>query len=193
MATTTTALTPQGRIFPYISLAETQRVYTGIPRSELIFLENTAAITVAAAGALQEVTITCDLPRGFGYVLIEANMNLSFDAILEANDWADVATCQLKDVHPSPKFTAWMEFSNPTTLLLQAASSSSKTYQVINPLQKVVVCDGASPGLDGRFFVRLTNPVIDGIVGSIDFMARFLKFDLNQSYHSAVNTPVPVR
>lgn len=188
MATTTTTIALTGRNFPLIGLTGYGYPSNAIPRSELLFDGAANAITVAAAGEDQIVSITMSLPRGYAYVLLEATLRI-YGA--DVADWDDCAGAELQDSDVSPQFLAHMSFCNPGGEVAHSAGGVAlKTYQVERPIQKVILCD--RPG-NGRLWVSCMNTTIDGVVMNCNMYARFARYDLEQARYFAVSAAVPVR
>jgi len=188
MATTLTTILPTGKNFPIIGPPSSPEMFSPIPGAQIIYNEIGAAITVAAGAADQKVIINMTLPRGYSYALIECNARI---VGLDAADWEDLMTLEIDDDNVTPKILTHMQLLNPSGEVSHSSTTIlSKIYQVLNPLQKVIRCDG---GADGRLQIVGFNPVVDGTLMTIDFYAALLRFSLNQGFHYGVNTPVPVR
>lgn len=188
MATTTTAFTLLGKPFPFIGIGVPAAQYiTWIPSAELIFKVEDGAVVVAAAGADQILVIECPLPRTFCYVLVECSMSLRGATI---DDWRQAASCVLIDSSASDEKTAMRVVLENEKLANANTADFLRTYQVKNPPAKLVIPRFSD---DALFNVTLFDPVIDGALASLDFYARFLRYDRNQAQYWQVNTPVLVR
>lgn len=145
-------------------------------------------IVVAGAGEDQQVKITCTLPRGWAYVFVEATMRLTN---VDIADWDDCASSEMQDSTSGPvHFIAHMTMCNDGSIAHASTTQPIKTYHVVNPINKVILCNGDG---DGRLRFIIMNTTIDGAAGQVDCYARFLRFEMNQAHHYAVNTPVSTR
>lgn len=188
MATITTALAPLPTPVAYIGPAPSQELWqTPIPRGEIDFIEQTAAVTISGAGDNQLLQIQCGIPRGFGYVLMDAYMTMQN---IDVDAWSAATRFRILDSAATPTWRVNQRFEagsviNTGTLFFH------RTWQLVAPAwQKVIICD---KGDDGQLLVQVMNLTLDQAAGSVDFLARFLQFDLNQAYRWSVNTPFPVR
>jgi len=186
MATTATSITITAKNFPYIGPHQS---YGMLPSAEILFVDDTDII-VAASGRDQLLDITMNLPKGWAYVMVEGNIEI---AGADAADWDDCLRCQVRDIQPAGSFTfsANLTLCNiPGETWSSDTSIKGKTYQVVDVLKKVIICDGA---VDGRVFVHGMNRVVDGAAGFTETFFRFLRFSLEQAHHFAISTPIPVR
>lgn len=174
--------------FPYIGLMSGDYAQTFIPKSEVLFSLSAGTIVVAGAGEDQQVRVTCNLPRGWAYVFLEATLRITN---ADVADWDDCASSEMKDNDSGTvNFITHMTMCTGAGIAHASTTQPIKTYHVMNPINKVFLCNGAG---DGRLRFVLHNLVIDGAAGTCDAYARFLRFELNQAHHYAVNTPVSVR
>jgi len=187
MATTETDITPIGFPFPYIGIGVAPaQVITPIPSAEFLFKITAGAITVAAAGKDQKLTIICDLPRSFCYALVESSLYIRG---ADTADWDDNAVCTLRDALSDSDVTMPIDYSTKgvghasTTFVI-------KTYVARDIPSKLVI---PQMNTDGRFEIEIMNTTIDGALGAVFFFARFLRFDRNQSQFWQANYPVLTR
>ncbi len=189
MATITTALTPTATRLAFIGPAPTiEQWETPIPQAEIAFIEQNAAVIISGVGDNQLISIVAALPRGFAYILAEANMNLNS---ADVDAWQDSARFRIKDAGSGPRWTVHQRFEASANVINNATSSFNKVYELVHtPVQKVIIGDlDAAPEL----VIQVMNLTTDQAAGTLDFFCRFLQFELNQAYHWAVNTPWPVR
>ncbi len=188
MATTATTVNLIGKPFPFIGIGiPAAQLPTHLPSAELNFsTEGTKSITVAGAGEDQSLFITCPLPRSFCYVLVEATMRI---ASVAGADWDQEAQSDLKDSISSPFMSIPVLFDNPS-IGHGSSTEVTRTYQVTLPPKKLIVPLAVD---DARFGIKVFNTTIDGEVGTVEFYARFLRYDRNQAQFWQVNTPVYTR
>lgn len=189
MPTTTTTLTPLAKIIPYIGPAPSQDLWnTVIPRAEIIFSEIATVVTAAAAGEDQLLLVTCTLPEGFGYVLRDFSMRMADTEVGDTADWEDNGDLQLQD-GPGNSTSTWIHSMGIEKEVVSASATlSAGIYRLWgNTLSKVLIPTG------GGLVMLTRNLTIDGGPMFLNYFARFLQFDLNQTYRAILNTPIPVR
>lgn len=185
MATTATSFTPTGKPFPYIGVGvPAAQLITPIPSAEVVFTV-VGGITVAAAGEDQRLLITCELPRSFCWVFVESSLNMTG---VNQDDWDNAARVFFRDSVATPEIV--IPISMPADGLgHETATLFSRTY-LAQPSTKLMV---PSAGDDCAFQLQLSNIVIDGAAGGVQFYARFLRYDRNQAQYWMVNSPVLTR
>lgn len=193
MATTQTTIAPPLQSFPFIGIGPAaQQPITAIPSAEVTFSIFAAAasiaddITVAAAGEDQAVTVNCDLPRSFSYVLVEAYARI---AGVDADEWDTEGFSNLQSSITAPDVIYPIYFGGRPGVSHSNATSEARSYAA-QPPSVVLIPTGPD---DARFTTTWSNVTIDGVAGTIAFFARFLRYDRNQVQFWQVNTPVYVR
>lgn len=191
MATTDTIITPDIYRIPYIGVGPPS-VDNPIPIAEINHVSFNATVTAAAAGEDQKLVVKCDLPQGYGYVLSHMSMWMYDAEVGDMADWDTSMNSYLTNVGSGSTPGSWISGTRIKSDGLWTRSSTLKgaTYLATELPQKVVI---PSLGVKGQFYTEMRNLVIDGGPMTFYFLAKFLEFDLNQSYHWAVNTPWPVR
>lgn len=187
MATTATLFTLAGKPFPFIGIGvSAAQLITPIPSAEIVFNLILGTVTVAAAGEDQSVLVNCPLPRSFCYVLVELNMRMIG---ANAGNWGKGPMATLLDSASDPSTQISLQLENN-----QGGASSSAigafTYQVAHVPPKLIVPLEIDNALLQIF---MQNSTIDGAAGTLDFYARFLRYDRNQAQYWQVNTPVLTR
>lgn len=186
MASTTTTVTLDGVPFPFIGVGvPAAQMPTSIPSAELDFFDS-GSITVAAAGEDQILTITCNLPRTFCYVLIEAYLRITG---IDAADWDKGSITQLLDSQAASKVLIPVVFCNQE-IGHSVPANSSRTYSVVSAPTKLIIPIGTD---DAALSIQVNNVNIDGTVMVYSFFSRFLRYDRNQAQFWQVNTPVLIR
>lgn len=191
MALITTTLNPLATPLPFIAPAPAIDLWnTPIPRGEIVFIESAAAITIAGVGDDQRLTINCNLPVGFGYVMAETNMMLTSS---DAAQWEAVCGFRLRDENGgNHRWTIHRRFEASATVITIGGSGKNRIYELVqnDPPRKMVICNLAAPG---QLTVNVRNLTTNQAAGTLDFFTRFYQYDLNQAFRYAVNTPTLVR
>lgn len=188
MATTVTTLVPRMDLFGFTSLPGGAQERSAIPRQEVVFNIIDGDITVAAGGADQSLTITCNLPINFAYALMDVHLGING---ADAADWSNTALGVWTDGDSSDRTIAAL-FEGTSKGVSQNTSSSfgavTRQYTF-----------GDKPGIillpknEPKLVVKVSNATIDGALMNCHFMARCLMFDISQAHNWEVNTPIPVR
>lgn len=192
MTTTATVIAPPLESFPFIGIGPaSQHPITAIPSAEVTFAIFSAGgrvddITIAAAGEDQTVTVNCDLPRSFSYVLVEAYARIQG---ADGDEWDTEGFSNLNSSITSPDIVYPINFGGRPGVGHSNPTNESRFYEVSAP---GVVLIPTGPD-DARFTTTWSNVTIDGSAMTISFFARFLRYDRNQVQFWQVNTPVLVR
>lgn len=155
---------------------------TEIPQAEILFYEEAGVITAATGGDTQSLTVTCALPKGYAYAMVEC-----YQAIFcaDISEWDAALYAEVTGVDPDYKTMLSMEGK----ATFRNSAVPAKVYPLEQPLLKIVV-----PGADGAQFLTFsTNQTAAGAAGTVRMFARFLRYELNQAHYWAVNTPTLVR
>lgn len=176
---------------PYSGIGAMDAVNTPIPRAELNYLISAGDIAVATGGDSQKITIVCDLPLSFAYVVQEISI-LSLEGV-DGDEWENFGVCRLRTTSPSGTWSHSLDLSSrgAYSRLITATPGWGKSYHLTAPgeLNRLII-----PGTSANLLISLRNPTVDGSAMVIaGFMARFIQFDVNQAYFYGANTPVPVR
>lgn len=173
---------------PYVGAGNMAKVNTPIPRSEINFQISDGAVTISGAGDSQTLTISCDLPLSFAYVVQEISMtSLQGD---DADAWENFGVCRIRNNVTGGTWKHSMDLFSRGDFFV-SATQTGKSYHLNSPgdLNRLII-----PGTSANLLVRLANPTLDQSAMVIDgFLARFLQFDIGQAYHYGANVPVPVR
>lgn len=164
------------------------------PLAEILFAEGGVAITLAGAGDTQRYLINCDLPTGFAYAFMEGSVQLRETAAGDLADWDDTAITYITP--NSDLVSDWVYFgciSKPAVGSYSAGSTvlQEATYTFKHRgLQKVM-----NPTNDGmpRLVFDVSNVQENKAAMTSFYYFRFLQYDLNQGYMSAVNSPTLIR
>lgn len=188
MAVITTTITPPGKVFSFIGPPGGPEDDSYIPRSELIF-SSSDAYTLSGAGDVQAVILNAVFPRGYAYVMLECNFRVQG---ADADDWDDCFSCQVRDASTGVRnVNAHLVACNPSGEFSRTSLTAfMKTYQVINPLKKALLCDHAA---DGRLQLIGMNIVEQQAGGNFDFFLRMAIYDLEQARNYNVSSTTPVR
>jgi len=186
MATITTTITPDPDPFQYQGLGDSIDSWaSNRPSAEVLFLDPGSAVTKGGVADDQRLLIQCFLPRSFAWVLTELNFRMT---ATDANDWDSVARAFLQDGTAAPSWSSNIRIQNDG---VSHNSSLALTRSYFGTqLPKKVVIPSAD---DGLLEIKLFNVNLDGVAATIQFFARFLRYDLNQAYLWGVNTPALIR
>lgn len=189
MATTSTAFAPAGIRFGYIG--QNQDFQMPIPRAELLFVINAGAITLAASAEDQDFSISCLLPEGYGYVLSDCSAYLQDAEVGDIADWSASMHSFLSNSNnaDAKRWFAAQRIQGGDVVGVTSVIGT-RAYQLVQASTKIII---PIAGNSGQLKVTGFNSTVDGGPMTLYFLAKFLEFDLNQSYHWAVNTPWPVR
>lgn len=184
MATTSTTFTVAEARFGFISeivnISESP-----IPKAEIIYAITGGTVTAAAAGEDQEMIIFCPLRQGYAYVLTEMEMLFREAEAGDIGDWdaSMTATTTNGAWVAANRFDGGIAVNNSTSL-------QDRTFKCAQPTQKIIIPTGPAAA---NLFIRGWNTSIDGGPMTVNFLARFLEFDLQQAHHWAIQSQFPVR
>lgn len=188
MATTTTNLTPAAELFGFTGLPGALQERSAVPRQEVIFNIIDGDITVAAGGADQDLSITCNLPVNFSYALMEVHLAING---ADAADWGNSALAIWTDGDATDRTIACL-FEGTSKGVAGTSSSSfgalSRQYTFADKPTVILL-----PANEPKLVLKVANSTIDGAAMNTHFMARMLMFDIDQAHHWEVNTPMPIR
>lgn len=191
MATTTTSITPDPIINPFSGRGELGNYRSTAARAQIVFKINQVAVTVAGSGEFQRVVVNMNLPLNFSYTLADFSARISG---VNADDWSNVGELTLNDSDGSNRSFLFSQEVISTGVIDEFGSNASKArfYCPCGPFLRALMIQ--QPGLPAPLvFHTLSNPVIDGAVGVYSMYARFLVYDVNQTHHVEVNTPLLIR
>jgi len=176
---TATVLTPEPQMFGFNTPPDLLRELSAMPRAEVLFIVTNGVITAGGAGN-QELTINMALPANFAYVCVEAYAALQVTAGPQSDlaDWSDEGFLGLVDGS-----SVTMSVFCPGIAHVNAGAGDFKQYRFPNILQRLI-----EGGATQIFF--LTNETVAGDSLQIEFMCRFLMYDVSQRHNVAVNTPM---
>lgn len=191
MATTQTFLQPAPQRTGYIGLGLND-VSSLIPQAEVNFILRADTVIEAAAGKDQQLIIRCDLPAGFAYIFQGAQLLCDETEAGDMADWnTDLRSFLQNTTAAAPAQGRWLYPLSFTggDLVNNSAVLKSRTFIAEAQSKLVIPLFGTVARMDSAFW----NVVIDGGALTINFVAKFLEYDLNNAYHWAINTPIPVR
>lgn len=189
MTTISTNFTPTASYFPFAGKGALTRDRSDVPRAEVRFLENGAAVTLSGAGDDQRISVICDLPINFAYVISELHLKLSSVVNGVTVTWQDVASASFRD-GGSPQQRIPFEGSSTGVSGPTQDQKANRIYQFNNlPL----VIWKMAPGAMGNLQLTCHNINEEEPAVTMDFYARFLQFDLEQAIHYAPNVPTLTR
>lgn len=195
MAITTTSFTPEPQLFPWSGLSDPARERSDVPRQEVWFIENFAAITAGGAGNEQHVDFTCSLPRNFSYALTDLSFGLVAPAAGSSGNNFEVGANVIVQDGSSTTLSNQFSLQGLTAVsTFLAGGKQELCWCMPDDCMPSMIFKAAEPTssnvvLNGNMFNWSQN---DGVY-LFYLMARFLMFDYNQAYHWAPNTPTLTR
>lgn len=190
MADVTTVIAPKTTVIPYTGIVEPAVNQTRFARAEVRFTARDEAVAATGGGDNQLLAIRMNLPAGFAYVMTDYTMAIdnagagsltwpslgymtTFDALAPANRTVDIQTPITSN--------GVMKYSSAGEIEVFAPSNLWRG--VIIPIETSQT----------RVQVNHYNTTDAGVAVNIDVAARFLQFDINQAWDTAVNSSIPVR
>jgi len=172
---------------PYVGAGGMDLVNTPVPRAELNFQIELGAVTLSGVGDTQAVNIKCVLPLSFAYLVQEISITGFFGT--DANDWDDWGICRIKSINTEPTQT-WQHSFDLWSRGAFGVGLDGKNYHLnTSPdLNRLAI-----PGVSADLTVILANTASNKSAMTINFLARFLQYDINQAFSLGPNVPVPVR
>lgn len=191
MATEQTLVAPEAMVFPWQGLNDPSREISVVPRSEVRFQVTDGVITASGVGDDQELIVQMTLPVNFSYAVSEVFMRILPNSADATNNFSDVAEMVVADSGPS----ATREIG---TFMPSAQALTSAPIQNVGGIRcyswpvlpKVIFKPQSSAGVPIFSQIRVTNDTDNDGTYNFDLFARFYTFDVDQSLHYAVNTPV---
>jgi len=133
------------------------------------------------------------LKKGYGYVLVDANLFMCDIEAGDTGDWDAALQCFLQNAGSGGGATGRWRIGQQLTagpVYNTTSVISCKNFTIVNPSNKIIV---PINGLDGSMIVTGFNTTVDGGAMNLDYVFKFLEFSLSQVHHWMVNTPFPVR
>lgn len=187
MATISTGFSPDAIPFPFIGVGvPAAQLITPIPSAEIFFAVNGGAVTLAGVGDDQFLEITCHLEKSFTYVLVESSFYLKG---VDVDNWDTACRANILTAATAPSKSIGVEYNN-IGLAHDTSLVSSRTYVAKNITKDVIIASGTS---NPKFTVGVWNVVTNGAAATLNFFARFLRYDRIQSQFWQVNTPFLTR
>ncbi len=179
-------------IFPFQGLSEVPRERSDVPRSELICQLQGAAVASGGVGDSTHLSLTASLGQNFSYVMVDFYLGIFGQTAAASVDYEDLASMNLNNA-VSGIGRDYAMLSSPFSRGEQNFGGTNvrmKTYQ-LDRYENIVVL--APPSRQAGLTVSIFNPTLDDQDYSVNSMVRFLVYDVNQTHHYQVNTPVVVR
>lgn len=193
MAIVTTNVVPTVEVFPLTGFSEPRAEKTGLARGLAIVRAKDAAIALTGVGDNQEVNLSFSLPRNFSYALTHMALGVTATTALTYNFALAVSGVLFDATDSTVRMTDIpIGMDCPTVAISESGGTAveSATYKPTN------LFSGVLRAIDQQtvfFFLTLFNKTTNDGAYTIDFYAEFLQYDINQSYHVTVNSPIPVR
>lgn len=144
-------------------------------------------IGAPGTGDNQVVLVNIQLPVNFMYSLTDIACSFRTTGLVAANNWEDDAVCLFFD-SAGPAIIDTIEYlMGYKSQLLASNTTSLRSYQPFGEIPKFLQVGGST------WQSVFTNNTDDDIVATMNLMARFLVFTVDQQYDVGVNTPQLVR
>ena len=185
MAVVTTTIEPTLQALPWTNQGEDVRLALGSPRAELRYSVYNEQIASPGVGNTRKAVVNCDLPKGFGYALMDVNCRIETSSL---NPWELLSTVEITDDVSDPDYSIGMQLKSEGEInKTQVYESCSKLPSIV--LHPVLPAANSTPRLQATFI----DDSDDGTSTSLYWFARFLVYDITQAYDSRVNRAVATR
>jgi len=177
---------------PFEKPPQQATIWSHIPRGFLHFALDGSTLDAKPINDDQHLRISGVLPPGFAYQFVQIGMTIEQDV---AASWANRAIMRMVNWTPDAVAGNHLIFSledasefddasavSPVTVLRGLETRHSLSHQII-----------FQPARGGISFSLLAVNESDpaGAAGTVDFLASFLEYDLNQAVRFGVQSPVP--
>lgn len=191
MATVTTTITPSSSLFPFTGYEDAKAVGTPLARANLFFSARDSSVAATGVGDNQRLIIQMDLPRNFAYVLVDYNLaikaaagntyNMPLRAELVAFDAVTAG---------NRSFDAGIGLNSPGVGNV-GSNQEMATYGQTVPWSGVLFQN--IPTETVRVQADMFNTTANDGAYTVDVVARFLQFDIEQINNLVVNSAIPTR
>lgn len=191
MATITTSLAPNPRRFGFTNLPTLSQEESPVPIAELVFTTQFSAVTLSGVGDDQLVKLTCNLPVGFTYVLIDCRMDLQVANDSDMADWDTIAYGLISTAASGSQYRSpFQGISRGLISALDGGLPPRSMFQFVSLPSQVIIPSGQA---EATIVVTIANAVQNSSAGFFTSFVRVLQYNVSQAHHYQVNTPIPVR
>lgn len=188
MATVTTTLLPIVSTFPFTGYVEPN--LTPAARGEVLAVLKDGTWTASGAGDNQRLIIRVNLPNNFAYVVTDVQLEIKGSVGLVYNvDLQGALNLYNAGSVANRTLDVPIGLTCPGDYALNLADQVA-TYRPLN-LYKGIVIPAFNDNV--RLECQFYNTTANDQQYDVDFVARFLQFDINQVHALAVNTAIPTR
>jgi len=184
MAIIFTLIVPEPRIIPFTLVEEKE---TNLPRGQLVFRVDEAAITLSGVGDSQSVEVRCACPENFAYALLEAHIEIHGAAGLAANWDADMRG-NVQSRNGDIKIA--MHSEGVWTGISGAGGPEGRIWEPIRGTPMIIV---PTPGESNTVSFKVSNTTLNEATVDLDALIRFVIYDVAQIHQVEVNTPQLIR
>jgi len=187
MATVTTTLTPDPRLFLYEGMPDAARQSSVAPVGEVEFIVHDESIASVGAGDNQAIDITCECPVNYAYALLDLSASISGVPTGNTNNWSTALTAFVSDSGFADRTFEWYLCMDNHGVSTNATNKQFRAY-CPQRLPSIVVA-----GIQPQLQIQSFNTTAADSGYNLNLYARFLQFNVNQQHHFEVNTPIPTR
>jgi hypothetical protein len=212
MATIVTTAPLTERYEPFTGLPELQRSQSGIPRAQVLYVARTASWSAPGAGNDRQLQfdISLDTNSNYGYVLTDCFVRVENQAVAGTVECSAIGAV---DIFPGGNITSspWIatrlvaapsrqnvagntaigtidaDFYN--SAFVEPGGTGMRFVLQENDKPKGIIYPYSNVGAASYVRIVIGESAINGGVYLYDFYARFLQYDIDQSYNFVINTP----
>lgn len=184
MAVISTVVTPDPTIFPFSFVEDRNSIE---PRGELIFLADTAAITLSGVGDTQSLEVRCACPENFAYVLVEAHIQISGVAD-SCTNWDPIMRGNAANRNGTIRFQ--LQSQGIWTGISGSGGPEGRIWEPVIGTQTIII---PRPGSENTVSFKVSNTTLNEAAVVLACWIRFVIYDVLQIHNAGVNTPVLTR
>lgn len=177
--------------FPWRNPPLEETAYSNLPAGEVRFGTISQTLTAPGAGNEQSVTMSCELPQNYAYVLLELYAAIAAPAAgATGNNFEPGAFGILIDAPASNVANQGVFFGDTAHGSTFFTNGVENLCWNFTRLPNLVLIAGSTTGLLQCNFMNFTQ---NETGYSITFHARLARYSINQAYNVEVNTPLLTR
>lgn len=194
MAVVTQALTPRNNYSPFEGMSEAQRLVTAVPRGLVRFDSNSAGLTAKPVNDSYDLTITCQLPNGFAYVISAVSFDIAVDT---ASDFDNFCTISIFNGISNGQISNQQRGSFGMSLNPQTVAADPRRvmhYQLggLHDSWPGPIVRTQAAVAHSMLLTYHNSAAAVQAAGAISFHASFYQYELNQAVRFPMNFPMPV-
>lgn len=196
MALITTTVAPTPTLLPYTGLTQTVRERNNVGRAEVRFDVAGTTIPATGAGDQQRVFLSCALPRGYAYALLNATARIggtdsdSWDFNAEAVFQDGIGANATQEIHHNLQ-NGYRAVLGATEAPNARAGGFNFIYEIVERVPAVLWNKNNSDSV--RYFADFVTGDTNTSACSFSCALNFIQYDIEQAYDYRINTPTFVR